>query len=302
MKTIFKRKAPYLYDKVRNNYYKYMLSDKDFIKKYFKKQNSREVNLTNPVEFTDKLQWLKLNWYDPVATQCADKFEVREYITKRVGAEYLNELYGVYESLEDIKIEELPKSFVLKATHSSGQNIVCEDKTLVDWELSFKKMRNWLKTNYFWSTREWVYKGIKPRIICEQYLTDEENLHGLTDYKIYCFNGKPTYCQVIKERGSNGSIDFFDTQWNHMEFTGLQNMPRSIEEIKKPEKYDEMLRVSQELSKSFPFVRVDFYYVNNKIYFGELTFFPGSGFGTFDPPVWNERMGNLLKLPPLKNK
>src|SRR5699024_891155 len=220
-----------------------------------------------------------------------------KYISQLIGSEYPNELYYVYESVEDINVKDLPESFVLKATHSSGQNFVCDNKYEVNWTKKLKEVQIWLETNYFWQTREWVYKDIKPRIICERYLSEGDNSTSLTDYKFYCFNGEPMYCQVIKERESGGTIDFFDSEWNHMKFTGLQKMPHSTEIIPKPDKLQEMLDISKKLSKTFPFVRVDFYYVNGKVYFGELTFFPRSGFGAFDPPEWNIKMGDLLNLP-----
>lgn len=285
---------------LRFAYYKYRFSDENFIRKYFKKRIGREVNLEKPRELSDKLQWLKLNWYDPTATACADKYEVRKIVVKKIGSQYLNVLYGVFESVEEIDLNELPDSFVLKATHSSGYNFVCQDKNKVDWEEKLKELKSWLRINFFWPTREWVYKDIKPRIIAERFLGEHDESTSLTDYKIYCFNGEPTYCQVIKDRGSEeseGTIDFFDTEWNHMEFTGLQRLPHSSEKIKKPDRYDEMLELAAKLSENFPFVRVDFYYVDGKIYFGELTFFPKSGFGTFDPPEWNRKIGDLLKLP-----
>lgn len=270
------------------------------IEKIFKKEMGRSVNLDNPREFSDKIQWLKLNWYDPFASKCADKYEVRGIIEKMLGDELLNELYGVYESVEDIDISKLPNSFVLKGTHGSGYNLVCHDKNDMNWNKEFQKMKRWLRSNYFWKYREWVYKDLKPRIICEKYLVEDEFNPGLTDYKFYCFNGEPLYCQVISDRDTGGTIDFFDTNWNHMEFRGLQNWPNSEREIPKPKHYDDMISYAKTLSKTFPFVRVDFYYVNNKIYFGELTFFPRSGYGSFFPKKWNVKLGGKLKLPPEK--
>ncbi|MBY7144602.1 glycosyl transferase [Virgibacillus sp. NKC19-3] len=285
---------------VRYIYYKYNFSDKKFIKKYYKKRVGKEVNLKNPTEFSDKLQWLKLYWHNSSAKICADKYEVRNMVDKKIGSEFLNELYDVYNSVEEINLNKLPNSFILKATHSSGYNFVCKDKNAVDWKAQFKELRKWFKVNYFWNTREWVYKNIKPRIICERFLSEGEGETSLTDYKIYCFNGTPRYCQVIRDRGSEGSegtIDFFDTEWNHMEFTGLQRLPHSTVTIQEPDRYGEMLELAKKLSQEFPFVRVDLYYVNGKIYFGELTFFPQSGFGTFDPPEWNRKIGDLIRLP-----
>ncbi|MEI3598485.1 MULTISPECIES: ATP-grasp fold amidoligase family protein [unclassified Oceanobacillus] len=292
------------YQDVLNFYYKHCFTDKELINKRFKKYVGREPELENPIEFADKLQWLKLYWYDPFAVKCADKYEVREIISEKIGSDFLNELYGVYESVDEINLEKLPNSFVLKATHSSGYNFVCKDKNLIDWNVKFKELRKWLKINYYWRNREWVYKDIKPRIICEKYLSENEKTQSLTDYKIYCFNGKPKYCQVIKDRSSDGgtTIDFFDTEWRHMEFTGLQKSPNSTEEINRPDRYEEMLWLSEKLSEKFPFVRVDFYYVKGKIYFGELTFFPMSGFGKFEPSVWNRKIGSLLNLQEKTNK
>lgn len=287
----------FFYDKLREIYCKHFISDKNLIRKQFKKRMGREVEFKEPINFTDKLQWLKLNWYDPLATSCADKYEVRRLVSNKIGKIYLNKVYKVYETVDDIDIGKLPKSFVLKGTHGSGFNIICKDKNEMNWNLEKKRMRRWLKKNYYWQTREWVYKDIKPRIICEQYLS-EDNEHGsLTDYKFYCFNGKPTYCQVIRGRGSNETIDFYDVKWNNMGFSGLRPLPNSNLDSKKPDKYEEMIDLAKILSENFPFVRVDFYYVNNNIYFGELTFFPHSGMGKFDPPEWDLKLGKLLNLP-----
>lgn len=292
----------YVNDIVKEFYYKNLISKKNLIKKKFRKNLRKELNLTDPVEFSEKLQWLKLYWHDSRATICVDKYKVRQLVGKEIGREYLNELLAVYESVDDIDLDKLPKSFVLKGTHGSGYNIICKDKYNMDWKTEYKKMRRWLRDKYYLRNGEWVYQDIKPRIICESFLKEDDNRDSLTDYKIYCFNGQPTYCQLIQDRTENATIDFFDTEWNHMEFNGLQEMPKSSTPVEKPKKYDEMLRLAKKLSQDFPFVRVDFYYVDNKIYFGELTFFPHSGFGQFYPSEWNKKMGNLLKLPIGSNK
>ncbi len=285
-----------LYDFIQELYYKHFISDVGLIKKRFKESVGREVELNNPIRFTDKQQWLKLNWYDPLAVKCADKYAVREFIKERIGQKYLNDLYGIYESVNDIDIDKLPNAFVLKGTHGSGFNIICKDKTQMNWHEEFKKIKRWLKKNYYWQNREWVYKNIKPRIVCEKYLTEENYYNSLTDYKIYCFNGIPKYCQVIRGRGVNETIDFYDTEWGHMPFTGLRPLTMSDKNYTKPKKYEKMLDLAKRLSENFPFVRVDFYYIKDKIYFGELTFFPLSGIGRFEPPEWDLIVGNLLQL------
>ena len=197
------------YDKFKEFYYRHVISDEELIRKKFKKRLGREVDLENPIKFNDKLQWLKLNWHDPVATKCADKYEVREIIKEKIGEEYLNELIGVYESVDEINIDELPEKFVLKGTHGSGFNIICKDKNELNWDLEFKKMRRWLKNNYYLSNREWVYRDIKPRIICEKYLEEFET-GELRDYKIFCFNGEPKVIEVDFDRFKNHKRNFYD--------------------------------------------------------------------------------------------
>src|SRR5699024_3384766 len=184
-----------LYKNLRYIYFKNFLSDERLIRYRFRKKMGREVELENPVKFNDKLQWLKLNWYDPLATKCADKYEVRNFVKERIGEEYLNEIYAVYESVDEIDIDTLPDSFVLKATHGSGDNVICKDKNEINWNKALKKMKKSLKKNLFWTTREWVYKDIKPRIICEKYIEQKENTE-LRDYRFFRFNGEPKFISV----------------------------------------------------------------------------------------------------------
>lgn len=291
-KTIVK-----VYEKLKVIYYKHLITDEYLIKKKFKHRLGREVNLKSPATFADKQQWLKLNWYDPLATKCADKYEVREIIKEKIGEEYLNELIGVYESVDEIDIDKLPGKFVLKGTHGSGFNIICKDKSKMNWDEEFKKMRRWLRTNYYLQNREWVYKDQKPRIICEKFLAEDDGVKNLTDYKFFCFNGRPVYCQVIRGRGEVETIDFYDLDWNHMPFNGLRKFPMSNCEFNKPKEYEKMIELATKLAEGFPFVRVDFYYVKEKIIFGELTFFPLSGIGEFTPDEWNYKIGQLIDLP-----
>ncbi|SDW42787.1 TupA-like ATPgrasp [Marinococcus luteus] len=299
-KKIFKKnkKLLLIYRKykyfISSNFY----SDEKFIKKQFKKRVGRKVNLDHPVEFNDKLQWLKLYKREPLAVKCADKLEVRSFVEAKIGKKYLNDVYAIYESVEEISFEELPKSFVLKGTHGSGFNIVCKNKYKLNWKNEQKKMKQWLKTNYYWLNREWVYKDIKPKIICEKYIEDEEEKAALTDYKFFCFNGNTKYCQVIRGRGNEESIDFYDINWNHMPFTGLRPLPNAKKNYDKPEKFEEMVNLANKLSSPFIFVRVDFYYIKGEIIFGELTFFPESGYGSFYPKKWNRIIGEMLRLTP----
>lgn len=287
------------YIKLRQLYYECLFSDKKLIIKQCRDTLCREVNLVQPERFTDKIQWLKLNWFDPFAIKCSDKYTVRKIIKEKIGAEYLNELIAVYKSEKEININNLPNSFVLKITKGSGQNIICKDKEKLNWNEELKEIKRWLNYNYYLKSREWVYKG-KPTIICEKYISDNNN-NGLSDYKFYCFNGNPIYCQVIRGRGINETIDFYDIHWKHMPFTGLRSYPNSSTNYEKPEKYEKMIELAKTLSKGFPFVRVDFYYVEKRIIFGELTFFPMSGLGKFNPDKWDYELGKHLVLPKNNN-
>lgn len=285
----------HIFDKIKKIILKNIYTDESLIKRKFKKRLGREVELDNPVKFNDKLQWLKLNWYDPLATKAADKYGVREIVAERIGPEYLNELYGVYESVDEINLDELPQSFVLKGTHGSGYNIICKDKNKMDWKKEFKKMERWLNINYFWQNREWVYKDIKPRIICEKYLEDPET-DDLRDYKIFCFNGEPKLVQVHLDRFNSHKRNFYNIDWNFIDVENANPNEEDIE-IKEPKNFDKMLRLSKILSEGFPHVRVDFYEVKNKMYFGELTFFHGSGMEWFSPEEFEITLGNWLELP-----
>lgn len=286
------------YDLLNESYYKFFYSDIRLITKMYQKELGFKPNLKSPELFSEKLQWLKLHWFNLEAQQCADKFLVRDYVEKKVGKKYLNRLISYYDNVDDIDLSILPQCFVLKATHASGNGFIsiCKDKSTYDWKLQKIKLKRALKVNYYWKRREWVYKDIKPRIICEEFLVDEEQSSELIDYKFYCFNGIPTYCQVIQNRKKSVEVDFYDMNWNHMDFNGLQKAPFSPKLTEKPEGLHEMIEVAAILASDFPFVRVDFYYVNKRVIFGEMTFFPKSGYGKFTPDEWNLRIGDMIDL------
>lgn len=284
-----------LYDKIKNFCYRHLTTDQRLIEKKFYKRLGRNVELENPVKYNDKLQWLKLYWWDPLATKCADKYEVRELIKEKIGEKYLNELISVYESVDEIDISKLPNKFVLKGTHGSGYNIICKNKNDIDWDNAYKIMKRWLENNYYLKNREWVYRDIKPRIICERYL-EELDTKELRDYKIFCFNGEPRLIEVDFDRFKNHKRNFYDLDWNFID--GQIKYPNDpTANIKRPEKLNEMIELSRILSAGLPHVRADFYYLNGKIMFGELTFFHESGMGKFDPEEFEITMGNWLELP-----
>lgn len=282
-----------IYDKLKEIYYKHLISDERLLRKLFKKKLNRELNLKTPTYYNDKLQWLKLNWQDPNATICADKYDVRKYVKEKIGAQYLNELYGVYDSVDEIDIDKLPNKFVIKGTHGSGFNIISKNKSEMNWEKEFKKMRRWLRTKYYLQNREYVYKDIKPRIIIEKFI-ETKNDAPLIDYKFFCFNGEPKALFICKNRGLNTTFDFYDINWNYLDIKNYYPNSGLIE--KKPEKLNEMLKLAEILSKDFPHARVDFYYENNQIIFGEITFFHFSGTKNFYPKSFEKEMGDWLIL------
>lgn len=290
------------YDYMKEIYLGKFISDEKLIRKTFKRDLNREVNLQDPIKYNDKLQWLKLNWKDDFATMCADKYEVREYIKQNIGEKYLNPLIGVYDSVEEINIDDLPKKFVLKGTHGSGFNIICTDKDKMNWNKEFKKMRRWLRKNYYVQNREPVYKDIKPRIICEEFLV-QDDYEELRDYRFFCFNGEPKFITVdfsITDKKKTRR-NLYSLEWEMMEAKISYDHEKDIK-LDKPAFLSEMIDLSKKLSAGFPHARIDFYYINNKIIFGEITFFHQSGKGKIAPEEFEIQMGEWLKLPRKKGE
>jgi hypothetical protein len=269
-------------------------SDLEYVKTTYKIRFGREINLKNATSYTEKLQWLKLFYRDPQMTVCADKFAVRDYLKQR-GYEYLlNEIVGVYNSADEIDFDELPSKFVAKATHGSSWNLICKDKNKLNWRIWKRIMNSWLKLDLYVFGREWHYKEIKPRILIEKFIEHEP----LNDYKFMCINGEPKYMQINNDYNGRHYVDFYDINWSKVDFTYL-NYSQSDHLVEKPKQFDEMLRLAKELSRPFPFVRVDFYNFDDRIVFGELTFFPGGGMLPLVPVENNfdEIIGSQIKLP-----
>ncbi len=255
-----------------------LLPDDLYLKIKYRLTMGRKLDLNNPETFNQKLQWLKLYDRKPEYTQMVDKYEVRKYIKEIIGEEYLIPLLGVYDSFEEIDFDNLPDEFVLKPNHTSGDIFICKNKSKIDYKKLRKEVNRWLKREYYWLHREWPYKNVKPRIICEE-LIKTENGGFPYDYKFHCFNGEPDNVMVCIERESgNPKFYFFDNEWNLLRYNlaGI-NAPQGFT-LPKPKKMDEMFMLAKKLSSGFPFIRVDFFCENEKIYFGELTFFPASGF------------------------
>ena len=267
----------------------------------FKKRVGYKLNLDNPQTFNEKIQWLKFNYRDPLMTKCADKIGVREYVKEKIGEQYLVPIIGIYNSVDEINFENLPEKFVAKVNWGSGQNIIVTNKLELDIETTKRKLAEWMKpeNNLYYEGLEWVYKNINPKIIIEEYIQEADDL---IDYKFFCYNSEPKNMFIVKNRKlgkDNMTLNFFDSNFNSLPFT--RNFKRSEEIFTKPILWDEMIKISKILAEPFPFVRVDFYMLNNQLKIGELTFYPGNGVEPFDPVEWDYKFGELLQLPNFKN-
>ena len=273
------------------------LPDKAWIQLKYKMFFGRFCGLNNPQTYNEKLQWLKLYNRKPEYTQMVDKYEVKKYISDLIGEEYIIPTLGIWDRFEDIDFDKLPNQFVLKCTHDSGGLVICQDKSKLDIVAARKKINKSLNRNYYYMHREWPYKDVKPRIIAEQYMVDESG-YELKDYKFFCFDGEVKALFIATDRcveGEETKFDFFDADFNHLPFTN--GHPNANREIKKPLSFDEMKALASKLSNGFPHLRVDFYDINGKIYFGELTFYHWSGLTPFVPEEWDYTFGSWIKLP-----
>lgn len=277
------------------------MDDRKYIEKLFASSMGYELNLEQAKSFNEKLQWLKLYDRKPAYTIMVDKYKVRDYIAEKIGEEYLIPLIGVWDDPYDINFEELPNQFVLKCNHNSGLGMcICKDKKNIDIKKVKSELRRGLKQDYYLTGREWPYKYVPRKIIAEKYMTDETGTN-LRDYKFYCFDGKAKVVGIYQDRNTDKETtgDFFDMDFNWLDFRF--NMPNAKIKPSKPNHFDEMKQIAEILSEGIPHVRVDLYLSNDKIYFGELTFFDGSGFDKIEPTEWDIKLGSFINLPISKN-
>lgn len=277
----------------------HFIPDKLFLKLKYKVITGNRLDLTNPKSFNEKLQWLKLYDRKDVYTIMVDKYEAKKYVTKMIGNEYIIPTLGVYDKFEDIDFDKLPNRFVIKCTHDSGGLVVCNNKSMLNLNAVKRKINKCLKRNYYYNNREWPYKNVKPRIIVEKYMEDNQ-AKELIDYKVMCFSGKAKMIFTCTERFGDGlKVTFFDLDWNKLPFT--RHYPASKKVIKKPKNFKKMIELSETLSHGITFVRMDWYEINGKLYFGEYTFFPGNGMEEFEPEKWDEKIGEWIDLSSAKS-
>lgn len=272
-----------------------IIPDKAYIQiKYFYRFH-KFANLKTPKTYNEKLQWVKLYDRKPLYTKLCDKYEVKEYVKSIIGDQYIIPTLGVYNSFEEIDFNSLPKQFVLKCTHDSGGLVIVNNINQLNYEEAKEKINSSLKNNYYYHSREWPYKNIKPRIIAEKFMEDSSG--DLKDYKYFCFDGEVKALYVASERQNKNvetKFDFFDDDFNHLPF--VNSHPNSEKIIEKPNNFEEMKDIARKLSKGFKHIRIDLYSINNKVYFGEMTFFHMSGFQPFRPEKWDYIFGDWFKL------
>lgn len=271
-----------------------LFNDKLYLKLLFRLKMDQNLNLKNPQTYNEKLNWLKIYYRNPLMCTLADKYEVKDFVRKTIGEEFVIKNYGVWNSFDEINLDLLPNQFVLKTTHDSGGVVICRDKETFNFKKAKEKLENHLKRNLYHNYREWPYKNLKPRIIAEEYLVDESGTE-LKDYKFFCFNGEVKALFIATDRQSgDAKFDFYDQNFNHLDL--IQFHKQSGKLLKKPQNFELMLSLSEKLGKGFPHVRVDFYNINGKILFGEYTFYHHGGVVPFTPKEWDYKFGSWIKL------
>ena len=278
----------------------FLFPDNLYLSLRYRCQVGRWMDWKHPKTFTEKIQWLKVYGFKEEYTRLVDKYAVKEYVAEKIGEEYVIPTIGVWSRVEDISWSELPNQFVLKTTHGGGGTgvVICSNREHFDRRKAITQLALSMKSNAGRSYREHPYDGVPRKIIAEKYMVDTNSSScDLSDYKFFCFNGAPKYCQVIRNRRTCETIDFYDMEWNHLPFVGLNPIAKNGESpVPKPQKIQLMIEICRKLSVGIPFVRVDLYVINNDIFFGEMTFYPASGMGVFTPKEWDAILGEEITV------
>lgn len=271
-------------------------NDTNYLKLLHKLYTKRPLDLKNPKSFSEKLNWLKLYNRIPEYTIMVDKVKAKEWVSERIGLQYIIPTIGVWEKPEDIDFDSLPNKFVLKCNHNSGTGMfICRDKNHLDKKRVIRNLRKGLRENYYSGYREWPYRDVPRRVLAEQFMEDENGELDLVDYKFFCFNGDPFMMYISQDHSEHPTTDFFDMDFQRLPIR--MKDPNSEGIVRKPEHFEEMKRLATILCKGIPHLRVDFYIVNNRVYFGELTFFHNAGFTEIHPEEWDRRIADMIKLP-----
>lgn len=277
---------------------KYISNKKKYLTRQFIEQLGYTPNFDNPKTFSEKLNWLKLYYRNPLQTICANKVAARNYISHKVGSKYLIPLIGVYDNVDQIDFGALPNKIIIKSNNSSGKNIAVNSTKELDVKQTKIQLKKWLEpsSNLYYFSYEWPYKNIKSQIIIEKLL---ETKGDLIDFQLYCFNGEPRFVLTGSEKKSVAKVDFYSLDWKLLPIS--KKSPHNPNGVARPNNLGEMIKIARTLSQGFPFIRVDLYEVDDKIYTGELTFFPNAGMGVLKPIIWDTKFGEMLKLPQSPN-
>ena len=271
------------------------LSDEDFLKKAYEVRFDKNLNLEEPVSFNEKLQWLKIHDKNQLYVTMVDKIAVKEYVKTKIGEEYIIKTLGTWDKFDEIDFSLLPNSFVLKCSHDSGSTVVCKEKEFFDLKKAKKQIEKCLSVNYYNFGREFPYKDVTPRILAEEYMVDDKT-GELRDYKFFCFWGKVKFYKIDFDRFTGHRANYYDLNHKVLPFGEKVCPPDFERQLEQPHNLKKMVQLAEKLAEGIPFVRVDFYEVNNKVFFGEITFYPGSGFVPILPEEWDIKIGNLIDL------
>lgn len=272
------------------------ISDKYYLELMYNWKFNKKININNPITFNEKMQYLKLFDRKEIYTTMVDKCKVKEYVSKIIGSQYIIPTIATYKNFDEIDFSKLPNQFVIKCTHDSGGLVICRDKNNLNMKLAKKKIEKSLKNNFYYSYREWPYKNVERQIIIEKYMQNSDEM-CLKDYKFYCFNGQPKFLYISEglENHQTAKISFFDMNFNFAEF-GRSDFAEFDKKPPKPKNFEKMKQLAEQLSRKHKFLRVDFYEINNQIYFSELTLYPCGGFMPFKPEEWDRKLGDYIKI------
>ncbi len=277
--------------------FKHFLPAHKYVAIQYEYYNKKKIDIYNPTEFNQKIQWMKAFYHPPILHKLVDKYAVREYVEEKIGAAYLNGFVAVYDKVSEIDFEKLPQQFAMKVVNGCGYNLIVPDKSKLNVRQAKWKLLKWTsRDQYRRSGKEWAYKGVKPRILVEHFMK-QENKNSLNDYKFYCFNGKPRFVEIHLDRSEAHRSSFYDLEFKKLPFRDVKEEETIQIPLEKPKRFEEMVTLAEKLADRLPFVRVDFYYVDEQIKFGEMTFYPGDGRADFQPEKYNKLLGDMLELP-----
>ena len=296
IRNIIKNPKLILFYLDKNDLLNLRIDDKSYISILYEKSFNKKMNWEKPKTFNEKLQWLKLNDRKNEYTKMVDKYEAKKYVASIIGKEYIIPTIKLYDKFDEIDFDKLPNQFVMKCTHDSGGLIICKDKSLLNINKAKRKLNKCLKHNYYYNGREWPYKNVKPRILVEPYFENKQD-QELRDYKFFCFNGQAKIFKIDFNRATNHQANYYDLNGNLLHFGEVAYPPDFKKKIPLPKNLNRMIKLAETLSKDTLFLRVDFYEVDNKIYLGELTFYPMAGFGKFTDEKWDKILGDWIQLP-----